>query len=88
MEMLWLITAPVFFLLPGWWPAQCVTGRAFAGATFAWAVFFSVILLPPLCFGLAMIAGTVVGYPLLLAVSLACGLGGLLTFFHRRNRNA
>ncbi len=84
MDMLWIFAAPVFFLLPGWGPAQWVTGRAFGGATLAWAAFFSVVLLPPVCFGVAMIGGTVVGYPLLASVSVAFGLCGFILFVRRR----
>jgi hypothetical protein len=85
-QVSWLIVAPLVFLLPGWALAQAVTGRAFTGATALWALFFGVVLMPPLCFGVAMALGTVVTPTLALAVGGAFGaLGLILAFTNRRD---
>lgn len=75
--ILGLLSIPVLFILPGLWPARLVTGRLFSGVTIAWAMFFSVVLMPPLCFGLAMLLGTTMNFSLTVAVALALGVPGL-----------
>lgn len=80
--LLWLLLSPVVFVLPGLLPARFVTGRRIGGDTLLWAFFFSLVLLPPICFGLAMLVGTTVNDPLILLVALALGVPGL--FLPRR----
>jgi len=79
----WLCV-PLLFVLAGWLPAQWVTGRRFSGGTVAWAALFSVVLLPPLCFGLAMALGTVVTLPLAVTAAGAMALAGLAFALKRR----
>ncbi len=54
-----------------------VTGRILSARTLAWAVFFSVVLLPPLAFGIAMLLGTTVNARLTIPLAVALGILGL-----------
>jgi len=74
-----VLLAPLFFVLPGLLPARIITGGAWNGWTLAWSIFFSVVGLPPLAFGLAMLLGTTVN--LFLLIPLAAGLGALNLIF-------
>lgn len=80
----WMLASPILFVLPGLWPAQHVTGVAFDARTLGWAVFFSVVLLPPVAFGVAMIFGTVMGAHVLIPLGLVMGAPGFVAFGRRR----
>jgi ABC-type molybdate transport system permease subunit len=77
-SIFWLIASPLLFVLPGLFPARMVTGERFSFQTIAWALFFSVVLLPPICFGLAMLLGTVAGPALVLPVGIGLSAIGLI----------
>jgi len=79
--LLWLLLSPVIFLLPGLLPARLITGQLLAARTLLWSFFFSLVLLPPLCFVLAMLLGTTINAVLVIPVALALGAVGL--FFPR-----
>ena len=74
----WVLLAPLVFVLPGLLPARLVTGELKSGATLVWALFFSVVLLPPLAFGLAMLLGTTMNPGLVIPLALALGAANLL----------
>jgi hypothetical protein len=76
--MLWILAAPVVLVLPGLLPARLVTGTLRSGWTLAWASFFSVVLLPPLAFGAAMLLGTTMNARLVLPLAAALGVAGLI----------
>lgn len=82
--LVWMLASPILFVLPGLWPAQRITGVAFGARTLGWAVFFSVVLLPPVAFGVAMIFGTVMGAHLLVPLGLALGAPGIVVMVRRR----
>ena len=75
---LWLLAAPLLFILPGLLPARWVTHWTYCWETILWAFFFSVVLFPPFAFGLAMLFGTTVNAPLLIVSSLVLGAIGYL----------
>ncbi|MCL4234469.1 MAG: hypothetical protein KJ042_08125 [Deltaproteobacteria bacterium] len=79
----WIIASPILFVLPGLWPAQVVTGSTLCARTLGWAVFFSVVLLPPVAFGVAMIVGTVMGAHVLIPLGLAMGAPGVVAIARR-----
>ena len=74
----WIVSIPILFILPGLLPSRIITGRVFSGWTLAWAVFFSVVLLPPLCFAMAMLFGTTVRLSWLIPLALVLGVIGLV----------
>lgn len=76
--LIWILLSPVLFILPGLYPARLITGRLFYPATLLWSVFFSVVLLPPLGFGLAILLKTTVKPQLVLPVALVLGVFGLI----------
>lgn len=84
--LLWLLFFPILFVFPGLYPARKITGARYSGWTFIWAAFFSIVALPPLAFGLAMILGTTVKPTLLLPLAIVLGLPGL--FFPRKKGRA
>jgi hypothetical protein len=84
--IIWVLLAPIVFVLPGLLPARLVTGELISGATLVWALFFSLVLLPPLSFGLAMLLGTTMNPGLVIPLALVLGAAGLL--FHWRRRGA
>jgi hypothetical protein len=84
--VLWLLLSPLIFIAPGLWPARRLTGGAYTGWTFVWAFFFSVLVMPPLAFGLAMLLGTTMNAALLLPLGAVLGLLGL--FSPRRVKGA
>ncbi len=78
--MSWLlpVSAPLLFVLPGLLPARVLTGRLLSWPTLAWAVFFSVLLLPVFSFGLAMALHVSVGPALVYPLAAVLGLAGVL----------
>lgn len=74
----WILCSPIIFVLPGLLPARLVTGRRWSWWTLGWAFFFSVVLLPPLCFGLAILLNTNINPTLVLPVAIIMGLPGVL----------
>ncbi len=76
--LFWILCSPIIFVLPGLLPARLVTGRRWTWWTVAWAFFFSVVLLPPICFGLAILLGTNINPYLVLPVAIILGLPGVL----------
>ncbi len=81
--ILWLLLCPVIFVLPGLLPARLVTGQLLCGATLVWAIFFSLVLLPPLAFGLAMLLGTTMSPALVIPLALVLGVPGLALHWRR-----
>ncbi len=79
----WILASPILFVLPGLWPAQRVTGSALCARTLGWAVFFSVVFLPPVAFGVAMVFGTVMGAHVLIPLGLAMGAPGIVAIGRR-----
>lgn len=75
--IIWLLLSPIIFVLPGMIPARLVTGKRLGGATLIWAFFFSMVLLPPLAFGLAMLLGTTMSPAVVIPLALVVGLPGL-----------
>lgn len=84
--LLWLLLSPVVFVFPGLYPARRITGTLFSWWTLVWAAFFSIVAIPPLAFGLAMILGTTVRPALILPLAVLLGLPGL--FFPRQINRA
>ncbi len=74
---LWIICSPLIFVFPGLLPARLLTGRRWTWWTGVWAFFFSVVLLPPACFGLAILLGTNINPTLVLPVAIILGLPGV-----------
>jgi hypothetical protein len=76
--LIWILLAPVLFVGPGLLPARLVAGPEINRWTLVWSFFFSVVLLPTLAFGLAMIFGTTANGFLLLPLALVLSLVGLI----------
>ena len=81
--MLWVLLSPIIFVLPGLLPARLVTGRLLCWPTLVWALFFSLVLLPPLGFGLAMLLGTTMNPGVIIPLALALGVPGLAVRWRR-----
>ncbi|NLH48953.1 MAG: hypothetical protein GX444_10160 [Myxococcales bacterium] len=84
MKILWLLSSPLLFLLPGLLPARLVTGKPVTGWTLVWAFFFSLVLLPPAAFACAMLLGTTVRPELLFPLTIVMGAPGL--YWPRRDQ--
>ena len=75
--LFWILCSPIIFVFPGLLPARLVTGRLWSGWTLVWALLFSVVLLPPLCFGLAILLQTTINPHLVLPVAIVLGIPGV-----------
>ena len=83
---LWLLAVPIVFLLPGLFFAKLTTGRNGGALTLLWSLFFSIVLLPPIAFGAAMLLDTNMNGPVVIGTALVLGIPGLV--FRRNEKEA
>lgn len=77
-DFLWILLAPVLFVGPGLLPARIVAGPGITAWTLVWSFFFSVVLLPTLAFGLAMLLGTTANAYLVVPLAVVLGVLGMI----------